>query len=196
MSEAARPPRAIPLLVLPLAVLVLVLLVFGVVRGIQALRGTEVVVAAKTVAAGQDLGARDLRLEEVDDYSVDEDATVTELDKALDHIAVQALAEGQPVPKAAITAVAPAACVTDELYLRFRTEQVTISGVKTGQCVDLLFAPVKEADTDDAPAIKATLLAHPSDGKDGVVWVAITSNDREALVRSVARSRLIVAPTG
>jgi membrane-associated protease RseP (regulator of RpoE activity) len=186
MSTPERQPRAMPLFALPLALLVLVLLAFGVVRAVLVLNGTGVVVAAKSATAGQYLEKDDLRIEELDGYTVDDDTIMKKVDDAVGHVVRDALAEGSPISKADITVMA-------KLQLRFRTEDVTIGDVKTGQRVQLLFAPIGAAGAPQAQAIQAILIAHPEDGEDGMVWVAIAAVDRDALLSRLARSRLIIA---
>jgi hypothetical protein len=179
---------------LPLGLLAIVGVAIVGVRIFLGVSGTETVVAATSVVPGQYLQEDDLRIQEVDSYSIDSDAVMNDLDDAVSHLALGALAEGSPLGKAAITAVAAPSEVEEKLQLRFRTEDVTISDVKTGQRVQLLFAPLGVPDAPQAQAIKAILIAHPNDGEDGVVWVAITSSDRDALLDRLARARLIIAP--
>jgi hypothetical protein len=193
MSTPERQPRAMPLFALPLALLVLVLLAFGVVRAVLVLNGTGVVVAAKSATAGQYLEKDDLRIEELDGYTVDDDTIMKKVDDAVGHVVRDALAEGSPISKADITVMAAPRGVATKLQLRFRTEDVTIGDVKTGQRVQLLFAPIGAAGAPQAQAIQAILIAHPEDGEDGMVWVAIAAVDRDALLSRLARSRLIIA---
>lgn len=179
---------------LPLGLLVLVVVVIVGVRILLASSGTGVVVAAKSVVPGQYLQGDDLRIQEVDGYSIDDDAAVKNMDDVVGHLALGALGEGKPVGKAAITTVAAPSEVEKKLLLRFRTEDVTISDVKTGQRVHLLFAPLGVPDAPQAQAIEAILIGHPKDGEDGIVWVAITSSERDSLLGLLARARLIIAP--
>lgn len=194
MSTPERRPQAMPLYVLPLAVVVLVLLAFGVLRAVLGICGSEVVVVAKSAAAGQYLEKSDLGTEKVDGYGLDDDAVVKNVDDAVGHLALDALPKGSRVTKAGITDAAAPQDVATKLFLRFRTEDVTIGDVKTGKRVQLLFAPLGAVGAPEAQAIEAILLAHPEDGKDGVVWVAIDAADRDPLLDRLARSRLIIAP--
>jgi hypothetical protein len=80
--------------------------------------------------------------------------------------------------------------------LRFRTDDLTVGDVKTGERVNLLLAPTGAGRTLSPQAIEAILVAHPEDGGDGPVWVAIADADRDALLGRLGRSRLIIAPAG
>jgi hypothetical protein len=194
MTQSGQRPRALPLWLLPLAVLILLLVAFGILRAFLALKGSDVVVVAKDAAPGQVLTQADLQIKKVNGYGVDSGAVFKKVDDVVGHIALDRLAKGSPVSKAATTDVAAPAEVAEKSGLHFRTEGVTVDEVETGARVDLLFAPTGGAGAPRAQVIGAILLAHPEDGKDGVVWVAIDSGDREALLGHLARSRLIIAP--
>jgi hypothetical protein len=173
---------------------ILLLVAFGSLRAVLALKGTDVVVAAEDAAPGQVLTQADLQVKKVDGYSVDSGAVFKKVDDVVGHIALDALAKRSPVGKAATTDVAAPAEAATKSGLRFRTEHATIDEVETGARVDLLFAPTGAAGAPRAQVIGAIFLAPPQHADDGVVCVAIDSEDREALLGRLARSRLIIAP--
>jgi Chaperone for flagella basal body P-ring formation len=193
MSAGGGRPLPYPLYVPPLVLLALLLIVFFVVRSAVFGCSTQVVVAANPVAAGALIEEDDLRVEDRNGYGVDDDAVVTSADGAAGHRALVELTEGGVVKKADVTGAMDTA-EDGEQSLRFRTKAVTINDVKSGQRVALLVAPTGTEPAPEAQDIEATLLSHPKDGEDGVVWVMIADDARDALLRFVARARLVIAP--
>jgi hypothetical protein len=173
----------------------LVALIAIVALALQACSTTKVYVPKADLPALHQIVAADLKQVDLSRRDVSDSAWKKRGDLA-GRVTTVAVAAGEPVDKAALTAAKPKGYAR-RTPVAFHADSNTAGDVATGREVRLLFAPTADAEGVGPLSIDALLVSAEdveAGGSDYVV--AVTSADRRRLLDIVARSRLLVVPAG
>lgn len=186
-NEDDQPKLSVPMVVWPF---IGVAALFVIAVGVPLMGGTvRLTVPKADLEEGHLITYADLVTKEWDQYGLGKVATSRS--QVVGRVTQTALGSDEPIPVAALTGKVPSD-YSRLTRVRFRTEHSATVDVENGDRVKLLFAPTVASEAPAPAVIHAVLLDVTEDGDAHVYFVATAPGDRDALLRLVGRSRLLV----
>lgn len=186
----AKPPRAIPIAIVPLVVVGILL---GTAVALRVFHSDRVVpVLARNVPAGQRITKSDLAMRSKIVSGFGLSNVADRANEIRGHVALTSLRAGEPVPVTAVTATTVPADFSSCALLRFRTVAATTVDVRSGESVKLMFAPTGYGVGPGPGAFAGFLIDNATERQTSFYFVAVPRSSVAGLLNRLGRSHLSV----